>query len=188
MRTVKTIAFALIVAIGTTVCAQTKKVDVSGSKINWVGSAISHNHKGTIDLKDGNLVFKGAKLIGGNFNVDMNTIIVTDIDVDHGKTKLEGHLKAEDFFGTAKNPNATLVFKSIGVKSKNTYTVVADLTIKSITKPVTFDMVVSNNVATASVIVDRTKYDIKYNSGSFFQNLGDSAISDNFDLAVSLKF
>lgn len=189
MKKLKSIALALIVALGTvTVSAQTtKKVDVAASKINWTGKKVTGEHHGTISLKEGALVFDGKKLVGGNFTADMNTINTTDLE---GKMKanLDGHLKADDFFGVEHNPTATLVFKSIGEKSKNTYTVTADLTIKGITKPITFDVVVNKNVATANLSVDRTKYDIKYGSGSFFEGLGDKTISDNFDLAVSLKF
>jgi polyisoprenoid-binding protein YceI len=188
MKNLKTIAIALLVAVGTTVSAQTKKVDVAKSNVNWVGKKVTGQHSGTIGLKDGDLVFKGAKLTGGNFTVDMSTINVTDLQSGKGKEDLEGHLKADDFFGVAANPTATLVFKSIGAKGKNKYAVTADLTIKAITKPVTFDIVVNKNVATAKLAVDRTKYDIKYNSKSFFASIGDKAIDDNFDLVVNLKF
>jgi polyisoprenoid-binding protein YceI len=118
----------------------------------------------------------------------MNSINTTDLKAGEGKEKLDGHLKADDFFGVEAHPTATLAFKSIGVKSKNTYTVNADLTIKGITKPITFDMVVNKDTATTKLAVDRTKYGIKYGSGSFFEGLGDKTISDNFDLSVSLKF
>ncbi|WP_300564673.1 YceI family protein [Flavobacterium sp.] len=189
MKNLKSIALALIIALGTlSATAQTtKKVDVAGSKINWVGKKVTGEHTGTINLKEGALVFKGKELVGGNFTADMNSINTTDLE---GKMKanLDGHLKADDFFGVDHFPTATLVFKSIGKKSKDTYTVTADLTIKGITKPITFDVLVNKNMATSKLAVDRTKYDIKYGSGSFFEGLGDKTISDNFDLVVNLKF
>ena len=190
MKNLKSIALALVVALGTlTATAQTsQKVDVAGSKINWVGKKVTGQHEGTINLKEGNLIFNGKKLVGGNFVVDMNSINTTDLKAGEGKEKLDGHLKADDFFGVEAHPTAALTFKSIGAKSKNTYTVNADLTIKGITKPITFDIVVNKNVAVAKLAVDRTKYDIKYGSGSFFEGLGDKTISDNFDLTVNLKF
>ena len=118
----------------------------------------------------------------------MTSLIVTDLKAGQGKEKLEGHLKADDFFGTDKFETATLVFKKVSVKSPNVYTVNGDLTIKGITKPVSFDLATTANTASANVKIDRTKYDIKYNSGNFFENLGDKVISDNFDLTVALKF
>ncbi|WP_310556538.1 YceI family protein [Flavobacterium sp.] len=189
MKNLKTIAIALLVAFGTTVSAQTtKKVDVAKSNVNWVGKKVTGQHSGTINLKDGNLVFNGKKLVGGDFTVDMTSINTTDLQAGKGKEDLDGHLKADDFFGVANHPTANLVFKTIGAKTKNSYTVTADLTIKGITNPITFDIVLNKSVATAKLAVDRTKYDIKYGSGSFFSNLGDKTISDNFDLAVNLKF
>jgi polyisoprenoid-binding protein YceI len=111
----------------------------------------------------------------------------TDLSGEY-QGKLNGHLNSEDFFGTSKFPTSTLVFKTIGAKAKDVYTVTADLTIKGKTNPVTFDIAVNGNTASTKFKVDRTKYDIKYGSGSFFDNLGDKAISDDFELAVALKF
>lgn len=189
MKNFKSIALALVVVLSTlSVSAQTKKVDASKSTINWNGKKVTGQHEGTINLKDGALVFKGKKLVGGTFNVDMNSIVVTDLKSGQGKEKLEGHLKADDFFGTDKFATATLVFKKLVTKAANVYTVTGDLTIKGITKPVTFDLTTTATTATANVKIDRTKYDIKYGSGSFFDSLGDKAINDDFDLAVALKF
>jgi len=189
MKNLKTIAIALLVAFSTaTVSAQTKKVDVSKSKITWVGKKVTGSHDGTVNLKDGALVFKSKNLAGGNFTVDMTSITVTDLKAGQGKENLEGHLKADDFFGTAAHPTAALAFKKIATKANNVYTVTADLTIKGITNPVTFDLAVNGNTATSAFKIDRTKYDIKYNSGNFFQNLGDKTINDDFDVTVSLQF
>ncbi|MBC5838824.1 YceI family protein [Flavobacterium muglaense] len=188
MKNLKAIALALVVVLSTaSVTAQTKKVDVTGSTINWVGKKVTGQHNGTVNLKDGALVFKGTKLAGGTFTVDMTSLTATDLTGEY-QGKLNGHLKGEDFFGTEKFPTSVLVFKTIGTKSKDLYTVTADLTIKGITKPVTFEMAVKGNTATTKFMVDRTKYDIKYGSGSIFDNLGDKAISDEFELAVALKF
>jgi len=173
MKNLKTIALALLVAFGTaTVTAQTKKVDVSKSQINWVGKKVTGQHEGTIALKDGALVFKGKKLVGGNFTVDMTSINVTDLEAGKGKEKLEGHLKADDFFGSDKFATSKLVFKTIAAKGNDTYVVTADLTIKGITNPITFDMVVAKNVATTKLMIDRTKYDIKYGSKSLCEGIG----------------
>ena len=189
MKNLKSIALALLVVLSTAaVSAQTKKVDVSKSTINWVGKKITGSHEGTINLKDGNLVFKGKKLIGGSFVVDMTSMTVTDIKAGQGKEKLEGHLKADDFFGTEKFPTSTLVFKKVVTKSPNVYKVIANLTIKGITKPVTFDLATTANAANANVVVDRTKYKIEYNSPSIFSAIGDKAINDNFNLAIALKY
>ena len=189
MKNFKSIALALVVVLSTlSVTAQTKKVNTAASTINWVGKKVTGAHEGTINLKDGALVFKGKKLVGGTFVVDMTSMTVTDLKAGQGKEKLEGHLKADDFFGTDKFDTATLVFKKIVTKAKNLYTVTGDLTIKGITKPVTFDLATTANTANAKVVIDRTKYKIEYNSASIFSAIGDKAINDYFTLAVALKF
>ncbi|MCV2483671.1 YceI family protein [Flavobacterium sp. SH_e] len=188
MKNLKTIAIALFVAAaGISVNAQTKKIDVKASTIKWVGKKVTGEHSGTVNFKEGAVVFKGKKLVGGSFTVDMTSLTSTDLTGEY-QGKLNGHLKADDFFGTDKFPTSKLVFKTIGAKSADVYTVTADLTIKGITKPVTFDITVKGNTATTAFKVDRTKYDIKYGSGSFFEGLGDKTISDEFELAVALKF
>ena len=189
MKKVRTLALLLTVVLSTTVAfAQTKGVDVAKSTISWVGKKVTGQHEGTIKLKDGAFFLKNNKIARGKFTVDMTSIQVNDLKAGEGKEKLEGHLKADDFFGVEKFPTANINFKNVTEKSNNVYTVVGDLTIKGITKPVTFDLIVKDKTATAKLVVDRTKYDIKYGSGSFFDNLGDKVISDNFDLTVSLQF
>jgi polyisoprenoid-binding protein YceI len=188
MKNLKSIALALVVVLSTvSVTAQTKKVDASKSSINWLAKKVTGQHNGTVNLNDGALVFKGTKLVGGTFTVNMTSLTATDLTGDY-LGKLNGHLKSDDFFSTEKFPTATLVFKTIAEKSKNNYTVTADLTIKGITNPITFDIATTDNSATTTLKVDRTKYDIKYGSKSFFESIGDKAIYDDFDLTVSLKF
>lgn len=186
MKNLKTIVLALFTLATVAVTAQTKKVDVTKSTIKWVGKKVGGQHDGTVKLQDGALVFKAGKLTGGSFTVDMNSIEVTDLQAGKGKEKLEGHLKHEDFFGVDKYPTATLVFKTIAAKKNNVYTVTADLTIKGKTNPVTFDMTVNGNAATTDFKINRAKYDVKYGSGSFFENLGDKTIYDDFDVSVNL--
>jgi len=189
MKKLKSIALALVVALGTlTATAQTStKVDASKSKVLWLAKKVGGQHNGDINLKEGTLIFKGKKLVGGNFTVDMTTINTTDLQGEW-KGKLDGHLKADDFFGVEKFPTSTLVFKKIGAKkAANTYTIEGDLTIKGITAPVTFDIVANKGVANATLMIDRTKYDIKYASKNFGA-LADKAIDDEFELKVQLKY
>lgn len=188
MKNLKSIALALIVAFATVnATAQTKKVDVSKSNIKWVGKKVTGQHEGIVKFKEGTLIFQKDKLAGGSFTVDMNSLTATDLSGDY-QAQLNGHLKNDDFFATDKFSTATLVFKTIALKKANVYTVTADLTIKGKTNPTTFDLTVAGNKATTTLKVDRTKYDIKYKSGSFFENLGDKAIYDDFELNVALQF
>lgn len=188
MKYLKLIAIVLVTTFSMTYMeAQTKKIIVEKSKITWVGKKLAGQHEGIIKLKEGSLVFKGKKITGGNFTVDMNSLTATDLQGEY-LNKLNGHLKSDDFFGTTKFATSTMVFKKAEDKGNDTYTVTADLTIKNITNPITFDITVNGNTAKTNFKINRTKYDIKYSSSSFFENLGDKVIYDDFDLDVVLNF
>ncbi|GLB50919.1 YceI family protein [Neptunitalea lumnitzerae] len=183
----KLAALALALVAVVTVSAQTKTVKASESKITWKGYKVTGSHEGTIDLKSGTLKFDGDKLTGGEFVVDMTTIGATDLEGDM-KGKLDGHLKSADFFGTDTYKTAKLVITKVKSTGKNSYKVTGNLTIKKTTEPITFDMSVYGSKATATLKVDRSKYDVRYGSGSFFDGLGDKTIYDEFDLVVDLQF
>ncbi len=164
-----------------------KPVNAEKSKITWKGYKVGGGHEGTIALKEGFLTFEKEKLTGGEFVVDMTTLNSTDLEGEY-KGKLDGHLKSDDFFGVDTHKTAKLVFTSVKPFNKSSYTVTGDLTVKGKTSPVTFVVSVFTNKATATLKVDRAKYDVKYGSGSFFDNLGDKTIYDEFDLVVDLAF
>lgn len=184
----KKYTFALLVVLTTiTISAQTKKIDLTKSTIVWTGKKVTGEHSGTVNFKDGVLIFKNKKITGGSFTADMTTLSNTD-QKGSGKDKLEGHLRSIDFFSTEEYKTATLVFKTITEKKPNIYSVTADLTIKGKTNPVKFDLTVKGKTASTEFSVDRTKFGIQYGSGSFFDDLGDRTIYDEFDLKVNLKF
>ena len=164
----------------------TKEVNTESSVVKWTGYKVTGQHEGTIMIKKGSLTFKNNVLVGGKFVIDMSTINTTDLEGDY-KKKLDGHLKDDDFFGVEKHKTASLVFTSLKQNGTN-YLVNADLTIKGITNKVKFKMQVLENSAIADLKIDRTKYDIKYGSASFFDDLKDRAIYDEFDLNVNLSF
>ena len=98
-------------------------------------------------------------------------------------------MKSDDFFSVANHPTGQLVFKEVTKrKNQNVYVVVGALTIKNITHPITFDLELNANEATTKVVVDRAKYDVRFRSASFFENLGDKLIFDDFELDVKLVF
>ncbi|MEM1340127.1 MAG: YceI family protein [Bacteroidota bacterium] len=174
-------------AIANPVEEEKKEVNAEKSTVTWKAYKVTGSHTGTVALQSGALMFDGDKLTGGEFAVNMTTINTTDLDGDY-KNKLDGHLKSPDFFGVENHPSASLVFTNVEASGKNSYKVTGDLTIKGITKPVTFDVSIYGSKATATLKVDRAAYDVRYGSGSFFDNLGDKTIYDEFDLVVDLEF
>lgn len=182
----KLICVLLVLFTTTTFLAQTK-IDLNKSKITWIGKKITGEHQGTINFKEGSLLFKDKKINGGTFVADMTTLINTD-QTGKDKEKLEGHLKSDDFFNVENYTTSQLIIKSVSEKSPNLYSVTADLTIKGKTRPITFDLFVKGKKATATLKIDRTKYGIQYGSGSFFDDLGDRTIYDVFELNVELYY
>lgn len=164
-----------------------KQVNAQASNIAWKGKKVLGSHSGTIDLKDGKIQFENDQIVGGEFVMDMKTLTVTDLKGDD-KAGLEGHLSSDDFFGIDNHPTSKLVITSVAKKDGDTYGVVGDLTIKEKTHPIAFDLNKNGDTATTKLSIDRSKYDVKYNSGSFFSGLGDQTIYDNFDLNIELKF
>lgn len=167
--------------------AEQTSLPVKESKVVWKAYKATGSHEGTIDVKASTLEFNEGKLTGGSVEIDMTTINCTDLTGEY-KGKLEGHLKSDDFFSVAKHTTATLKITEVKSAGKNAYEVVGDMTIKGITHPITFQVSVYGKKATANLKVDRTKYDVKYGSGSFFENLQDKVIYDEFDLVVDLSF
>ncbi len=164
-----------------------EKSVVTNSKIVWKGYKVTGSHEGTIDLKSGSLTFEDEKLTGGEFVLDMTSIKCTDLSEDYAP-KLEGHLKSEDFFSTDTYPTAKLKITKAKSSGKNTYKVKADITIKEITKSIKFDVSVYGKKATASLTIDRTDFNVKYGSGSYFDGLKDKLIYDDFDIVIDLEF
>jgi len=169
---------------------ETYNVDTTNSKVTWKGYKVTGSHEGTINLKNGALQYENGTLKGGSFEIDMTTLAVTDLDGGM-KGKLEGHLKSGDFFGVDKFPTAKFeVTKVVSRGTAGDYKVIGNLTIKETTKEIKFltkiDESAASPVATADITIDRSDYDIRYGSGSFFDNLGDKTIYDEFELSVKL--
>jgi len=170
--------------------ATTYNVDVNSSTIVWTGYKVTGKHTGTVKVKNGNLTWDAGKLTGGSFEIDMNSITDTDLEGEYAG-KLVGHLKSDDFFGVAKYPTSKFVItKAIPQDTKGNYKIVGNLTIKEKTNEVKFLASVSESNGTINasgkITVDRSEYDVRFGSGSFFDNLGDKTIYDEFDLQVSL--
>ncbi len=183
------LSLVAIVALAFNANAQNYSVDASASNVTWLAKKVTGQHNGDIKIKKGNLTFKDDVLTGGTIVIDMTTINTLDLSGET-KGKFEGHLKSDDFFGVSKFPTAKLVLTKVVPQGPDKYKVTADLTVKNITKSVKFitDLNMSGNKVNgnADLTVDRSEFDIKYGSGSFFENLGDKTIYDDFDITVSL--
>jgi polyisoprenoid-binding protein YceI len=159
--------------------------DTEKSKLVWLAEKVTGQHTGTINLKSGWLTWQDNKITSGEFTIDM-----ASLEESEDNAKFEGHMKADDFFSVEKFPLSKLVIKGSTAFDKGTGVVNGSLTIKDITNPIEFKAVVQKKEDGtwffANIIVDRTKYDIRWGSGTFFDNLGDKTVFDEFKLKVNL--
>jgi len=185
----------VVLPLGILNAATTYQVDPKASKVKWLGKKVTGEHDGAIQIKEGTLVATGKFVTGGKFLIDTTSITVEDLKDEEANGNLVGHLKSPDFFSAEKHPTAafevTKVEPLTNGKDGATHTVTGNLTIKDITKPLSFPakITVTPTTVTAdakNVAVDRTLYEIKYGSGKFFQGLGDKVISDQFWLDIAL--
>ena len=184
-----------IVAIGISAFTSNDKkstlsVNLDESKVVWLGKKVTGEHTGFINIAYGDLEFEGDKLTGGSFEIDMNSLTNTDIENEEFNQKLVGHLKSADFFSVEKFPKSTFNIQEVTQKSPTKYLVKGEITIKGITRaiefPVQVTLVDGKASATANITIDRSEFDVKYGSGSFFEDLGDKMIYDDFTLNVTL--
>lgn len=185
MRTLL-ISIVMVAMTVTSMNAQTMTADVSKSSLKWLGKKVTGQHVGTINLKSGSMEMKDGKIASGKFVIDMTSITNNDLkDAGYNK-KLVDHLKSDDFFGVAKHPEAMIEIVKSTPFTNNEATVDAKLTIKNITHPISFKAKRDGNAFTSEIVVDRSKYDVRYGSGSFFDNLGDNMIYDEFTMTVKV--
>ncbi|MCC3158443.1 YceI family protein [Hymenobacter sp. 15J16-1T3B] len=165
-------------------------VNSAQSHINWTGRKVTGAHNGTIDIKAGSLVFHDDQLAAGRFVIDTRSIVILDVTDPATNAQFAGHLASDDFFSSEQYPEAYFEIRSVQSGPNEASHIEGDLTIKGITHPVGFEAQVvrvgSKVAAVGNITVDRTKYGMKFRSGNFFQNLGDTLIYNNFELAVSL--
>ena len=167
------------------------KVNAEKSKITWTGKKVIGQHTGNILVDNGEVRFDGQSLVMVNVKMDMNSITSTDLTNEEWNQKLVGHLKSDDFFSVEKHPEAS--FEATGFKTsagEAQFIVTGQLTIKGITHEISFPATVKLDngqlKANGTARINRTKYEIKYGSGSFFKGLGDNMIHDDFKIEFDL--
>lgn len=163
---------------------ETYTVDTEKSTINWSAKKVGGGHTGTIAITSGNLVYNGKAVTKGSFLINMSSI-TSDSE------RVTTHLKSDDFFAAAKFPNSKFDITKVTPAGADRVTIAGNLTIKGISQPISFPATVKQQkdvlVAVANGIrVDRTKYDIKFRSKTFFLDIGDRAVDDEFELNINL--
>jgi polyisoprenoid-binding protein YceI len=179
----------LALTLTTSVFAEKQNVDTAKSSVKWLAKKVTGEHTGTIAIKEGNLVVEKGKITGGKVVIDMNTIVDVDLTDAGYNSKLIGHLKSDDFFSVATFPTADLVITKVE-SNGNSSAFSGNLTIKGITNPISFTATSEkdgkNTSYKGTLTIDRSKFNVRYGSKSFFNDLGDKVIYDDFTLDFNL--
>lgn len=169
--------------------SQSLTANKTQSLIRWYGEELTgKTHFGNLSFKEGRIELQDGLIIGGNFVVNMTSLSVEDLS-GGAKARLEGHLRSDDFFSVDKYPEATLKISQKAKVEGDLQKLYGELTIKGIKHAVDFSIIlVDKKTATANLTFDRSKYNVRFRSGSFFENLGDKLILDDIRMEVSLQW
>lgn len=175
-----------------TEAAVTYAADLTGSVIEWKGFKPTGTHNGNIMIKGGQFSINDGAIESGSFTIDMNSIVNLDIPADKEMNgKLVGHLKSADFFDVEKYPEAN--FEVTGVETVDGKTMLSgNLKLKEKENKITFPVSMTTEgdqvtLSSETFTIDRSKWDVKYGSKSFFDDLGDKFINDDIELKITVK-
>lgn len=191
------LGLALLLASGASFAqegASNMNVNTAESSLTWVGKKVTGSHEGSISILEGSVQVNRGLIENALVTIDMTSITVSDEGMsDDMKGKLTGHLNSADFFNVAEHDKAMFQLTSFApVKGgdKSDYLITGTLTIKGISNSISFPAKVTFDKgmmrAEASLTFDRSKWNIRYGSGSFFDGLGDKMIYDDVEIAFVL--
>lgn len=196
MKNVKRFAYMAMATFGLTLSLHAyagdgnKNIDAAKSSVKWTGEKVSGTHYGKVKVKSGNVDIKNGSITGGSITIDMTTITCDDIENKEYNGKLVGHLNSPDFFNVEAFKTAEFKITKVIPSGKGKVQLVGKLTIKGITKDIEFMVTETEKAgvysASGQMKINRTLYDIKYGSGSFFEGLGDKMIYDDILLDFTI--
>ncbi|WP_439183073.1 YceI family protein [Carboxylicivirga taeanensis] len=178
----------LFIASTLSALAQKQVINASQSLVKWTGNKIGGSHNGEIQITSGYFELSNGSIVSGEVVMDMNTLSNLDLEDEGYNQKLIAHLKSDDFFGVEHYPTATFKVTKGSPFKNGTATLTGILTIKGKSENISFDVSKKEDALLAKVKVDRSIYNVRYGSNSFFDNLGDKAIDDIFLLDIQIVF
>lgn len=169
--------------------AQNYRLDLSASTFGWHAEKVIGAHDGFININRGEFSVKDGKIESGRFSIDMNSITNTDLTGSFNEM-LVNDLKSSNFFDSEKFPISTFEITKTEQSTDGSTKITGNLTIKDIKREIEFNTQITftenTATATAEFQIDRTLWDIRYRSGSFFENIGDKAVDDLFTVKLNL--
>lgn len=163
-----------------------KSINIKESYLEWTAHKVTGSHHGKLLLDSAKLNWEENIPVDGSFIIDMNTLTVEDLKPGKTHDMLLNHLRSDDFFSIDTFPTSTLTVESVESASEG-FIANCQLTIKDITNSISIPFKLDKNTLTGTATVDRTLFDIKFRSGKFFSDLGDSLIKDEFTVEINLS-
>ena len=166
------------------------QIDKTKSVVRWIGRTPVKFHDGTIDIQEGNFSVDDNGILNGNIIIDMESINCTDLS-GGGKKSLEEHLMNDDFFSVNKFKTSKINLSSEMKPNNGLIDFKGNLEIKNISNPISFKSSINKTpegkyTASSKLTFDRSMYNIKYKSKSFFSDLGDKFINDDIEIELEI--
>jgi polyisoprenoid-binding protein YceI len=166
------------------------QIQPASSTVNWTGKKVLGLHTGSINIANGFIEITDNTISGGEIEIDMTSIVITDIEDKKTHDDFLAHLLGDDFFFIDKFKTAQLSITGSSKIETNKFKIDGDLVIKDISHPINFissiEIFTNTLHSLGEVVIDRTLYNIRYGSGKFLDNLGDKLIYDDFVLQFKL--
>jgi polyisoprenoid-binding protein YceI len=156
-------------------------MDLENSVVKWAGTKVTGGgHQGTIGIGKGAFTIEEGNITSGQISLDMKSIKNEDLAGTEKATQLEGHLSSADFFDVEQYPRASFV-----VTGHENGQLSGNLTLKGVTREITFPITVTEKDGTAtangSVVIDRTQWNVLHGS-----SLADATLGDNMEISFRL--
>lgn len=166
------------------------QIDKTKSVVRWIGRTPVKFHDGTIDIQEGNFSVDDNGILNGNIIIDMESINCTDLS-GGGKKSLEEHLMNDDFFSVNKFKTSKINISSEMKSNNGLIDFKGNLEIKNISNPISFKSSINKTpegkyTASSKLTFDRSMYNVKYKSKSFFDDLGDKFINDDIEIELEI--
>ena len=166
------------------------QIDKTKSVVRWIGRTPVKFHDGTIDIQEGNFSVDDNGILNGNIIIDMESINCTDLS-GGGKKSLEEHLMNDDFFSVNKFKTSKINISSEMKPNNGLIDFKGNLEIKNISNPISFKSSINKTpegkyTASSKLTFDRSMYNVKYKSKSFFDDLGDKFINDDIEIELEI--
>jgi polyisoprenoid-binding protein YceI len=181
----------------TEIKGQTFTIDTANSTIRFIGYGVGKNHPGKFKVSSGTVAIKGNEITGGDFIINIQSLELEQKD-DMIQGKLRPHLLSGDFFDAEKFQTAKFEITHVEpykadekdtsiVKGAN-FNISGNLTIKDITKNVTFpahvDLDAYTLKAKGDFDIDRTQWKMNYGND---KTLGDKFISEKVNIELNIQ-